>query len=171
MSSRFNLIVILGIMAVALCACGIGGPDTTTPENFAKAVVDSIKDNDYEKFESYCINKEVFISLTEQSTLSEEKKKKAIDGMEELWQNLPKMIRESYEEIREDAKKEGVEIGKIEYLNATYEIKMDQGVQTADIHVTVGYDNSKYKLKLDDCIKSKKGWIMGDEPRWRGIVK
>lgn len=171
MPARLVLITILGIMAVALCACGLGGPDTSTPENLAKVVVDSIKDNDFKKFKGYCIDKDVLLYIIEQSSWSDEKKKRSHKEMEEFLPKLSEMIRDSFDRIKESAEKDGVDLAGIKYLNATYKKRMDDNVETVDMNIIIEAGNSKYKIRIGVCVKSEKGWRIANDPRWKGKVE
>lgn len=164
-------IVILIVVAASLCACGLGGPDTSTPEKLAQAVVESIRDNDFEDYSSYFGDKKVILQLLEDSTLGEEEKQEISKEIDKVIVRLEKNKKISFEKIFEKAKADGVDLSTIKYSNATYKLKIDDGVKNADIYVIIEFGDSKYRLKLDDCAESSKGWLMFDEPSWKGAFK
>lgn len=169
MSLRAVLIVVLGFAAIALVACG--GPDTSTPENLAKLAVEAIQDNDFDKFQRLCVDKQTLYQILEDSTFSDDDKVKFKSKIDDRLPRFQKEMRESFENIRQEAKKDGVELGEIKFVNTEYKVKTRKGIQEADIYVFLEHGNSTYKLKLDDCFKSKKGWRIGDDLRWYGKAK
>ena len=139
-----------------------------TPEKFANEVFKAIKNNDLPKFSKLFPTKQVFLDTLKQSTIPEPELQKAKEGMDKKLKKTFKSIQESLVKIREKAKKDGVMWEKTIFGGVECEIKEKHQVKTSDIYLLVTFQGINYKVKLDDCMKTTKGWLMFDDPSWRG---
>jgi len=72
--------------------------------------------------------------------------------------------------------KEGKAAG-LDWTKATFsksivsQSRTEYGVKTAFVYLIIKDNGQEYKIKIDVVMKSKRGWVIRDFPRWVGKVK
>jgi len=137
--------------------------DTNTLKGFSKAVINTWKDNDIPGFTKYLLTKDKAIATLESVNLDIEKWLRKLGRIPRK-----KQINNWFYEVVDGAVEDKINIKNIQYKSIEYKIEDDHNIQYAKIAVKVLYNNVAYYIKLDGCIKTPSGWVMGDDPSWEG---
>lgn len=84
---------------------------------------------------------------------------------------MVKRFKRRFTEIIEEGEAAGIAWSKtkFEYIEGPNDDTF-MGLQADEIYVFFSYESTTYKLRLDDCYKSSRGWLMSDEPSFEGEV-
>lgn len=153
-----------------MCSC-----DTfITPEKLGTFVFEAFQKNDVEMaldFILYSADYEAVFSQADD--LSAEEKEKLIAKYNDPTriEELVNRFKDRFDEII----KEGISLG-IVWEQAQFEYIKEPSpnaehiIQAGEIYIVFSYEEKLYEIRLDDCIKTPRGWLMSDEPSFQGIV-
>lgn len=163
-----RIIMVVSFFLLSL-SCGTSIEKNDTPEQFGEMIFNTIKSNDIEKFSKYITTREDFEKILVRSSLDEEKKKKSLaEGFDKL-KGLNEELIEDFTSVRKEAEKDGIDWSKTKFLRVEHEIEKEDNTESFDIYIIFTYIGLSYKIKLDDCVKMHRGWLLADDNmRWQG---
>ena len=92
--------------------------------------------------------------------------------------NYSSELEESFSDLLSDGEEDGVDWSKVNFESVdTSDIEDADGrsrftrmnARGGDLMVTISYEGKQFEIKLDDCIYFPwRGWVIFDEPDWRG---
>ena len=158
----------------------------TAAESLGRAVFDSIKNNDFEKFKTNAVltEKEFVLWVDEienhpefiKRTQASGKSLKDVKGemkYDTAFSGGPENVKSSFLEVREAATKDGVnwETAKFLSMDTDHDLKRPW-LQKAYMMITLVDGTKKYYLNLDDAsyIKPIQSFKLFDNMRWRGTT-
>lgn len=146
----------------------------TKPEDLAHAVLDAFKSKDVDMALEYLLNEDDYKDFYSNSTLKRSEKKRLIDKQcnSDYVQERKKRFKKRFKEIIEKGEKLGIvwKNVKFESIQGPNKNKNYEGMQSDEIYVFFSYNSRTYKLTLDDCYRTSRGWLMSDEPRLHGTI-
>lgn len=141
-------------------------------DDLGRGVLNALKVKDVEKFLRFYPTKDDWqglVSLIPPETPPKEKEsvkkhtEKAIARRDVSIQKF----RGSFDEVYERGTKEGVNWETAKYVSIEYKPRVEM-VEIADIEFLFSSNNTKYRIKLDDCLNFKRGWLIRDRIFWAG---
>jgi hypothetical protein len=158
----------------------------TAAESLGRAVFDSIKNNDFEKFKTNAVltEKEFVLWVDEIANHPEFIKRMQASGKslkdvkgemkyDTAFSGGPENVKSSFLEVREAATKDGVnwETAKFLSMDTDHDLKRPW-LQKAYMMITLVDGTKKYYLNLDDAsyIKPIQSFKLFDNMRWRGTT-
>lgn len=162
---------LLLLLAAALAACAPKTPSTPPdPKAFpsvdalATAIVDALRRDDRIAFEKALATERDLAWLSKRMPLPYDDD----GGTAGVLRADREDARSSYSTVRANAIADGIDWATITVDRISYGIGTTGKVEGADVVVilkTPGQSQS-WHLHLDDCMKTKRGWILGDNMRW-----
>lgn len=140
----------------------------STLEELSASVILALKENDPQKLTDLIAKKQDFENIVTIYQGSEEDKKAILAGSEENAKLILSNTQKALPEIREKAVKAGVNWDEAKFSNADYSIKKENNLETADLSITFSYKDLSYKIQIAECIKTERGWLIFDKPKWKG---
>ena len=137
----------------------------TTPEILGEKTFDAIKNIDLETFIKFAINETDKKELLEK--IKPEEKKEAGDVMSYYMYKWKYDGDKAINDLHRIGREKGVDWKKATFEKVEYEIIEREGMQKADIYILFKSENSPYKIKLDDCRPTSRGWILIDDVTFR----
>lgn len=179
---------LLFISAVLFCfylsACGNDGEKTahektmeaqeqssiknTTLEELAASFIIAIKENDSSGIEDLLPTQEDFENIVSVYSGSEEDKKAILAGSEENSKKIRTNTMQSFTDILKKGQDAGIKWKEAAFSNTEYTVKKENNIETARLQIVLDYKGMKYKLGIDECIKTERGWLIFDKPKWKG---
>jgi len=74
----------------------------------------------------------------------------------------------AFNKIRVRGRRAGIDWNEAEYQTITSKTKERDNIESGDIYIIFSFKGVNYRIKLDDCIKTNRGWLMSDDPSWKG---
>jgi hypothetical protein len=145
-----------------------GSIKNSTLEELSASVVIALRNNDPGKLEELVPAKEDFEKIVSVYSGSEDDKKMILAGSEENSRKILANTTQAVDEIRRKGADAGINWEEATFSNAEYEVKKENNIETADLKVIVSYKDLKYKIKIAECIKTDRGWLIFDKPEWGG---
>ena len=151
-------IAVITLVALTHVACS---STHESPENLAKGFIDALKKDTADSLRTLIIN------LDDIQELKAMMKDEKLD-VNELKAKIDKDVPEIFTKIKDKASKAGLDWNKVKIVNIEKENKIKREVNYTRVNITVESDNTQYLLVLKSTIKTKRGWVISDKPRWRG---
>ena len=186
METNFTLLMMKILKPIKMLFCllfvtaftSCGNDHAENPDEMGEEVVAFLVADDADGFKDYVtISEGDYVAFYEEYMRGDEDKlseDKIKERLAEFEKDVPKIIdrvASAFDVVRKKAIADGVDWSDVEYVESEYEIRNRNGMEMADIYVTLKSNGKKYQIKLDDCKKHEDGWIMLDEMRWRGEKK
>lgn len=181
--------IFLAMTFALLVACGgkqSGGPTAESGKMLAKLVLSSMVKNDEESFENFIINGEDLVQFYSSKLKNKGSAKYPLNSedLERLKKNIKRMkdnecyvktrssyfrIKDSFARIRKKAEKAGVNWKQAQFVDVDIANKRTRyNIAHADIYLQFKSGDKSWDLKIDDVVRTKRGWVIGDKLVWRG---
>lgn len=165
---RRGLLVLAGA-AMAAIACA---PKTPRPppdvkafptvDALAEAIVDALRRDDRTTFERALATERDLAWLSKRTPLPYDDD----GGTAGVLRADREDARASWAEVRTQAAAAGVDWKAVTIDRIDYGIGTSSRVEGADVLVILRANDVLWHLRLDDCMRTKRGWILGDNMRW-----
>lgn len=134
----------------------------TTPEILGEKIFEAIRNKDVKSFRKFIINKKDANWVIKNSD-----KKTAKDNVED-YVNYKIQGWASYDEkalnqLHQEGIEKGVDWKIAKFEKVEYKAKTKYIPNQADIYIHFSSNNNSYQIKLDDCLKVGRGWIIFDD--------
>lgn len=126
-------------------------------EKLSKSVFYSIKHNDYEGVARHIISKKEAEKMLELWDVDEDRKKEAIEDIDEGLKANIADIRKGFDEIREYGANAGIVWSKTDFQEISYRIRYEDKVESAYVNVKFDYNELIYSF-VYDCKKVDDIW-------------
>lgn len=140
----------------------------TTLEELGASFILSLKENDSTMLSDLVPVREDIEQIVSIYSGSEEDKKGILAGAEENTKKISDNTNKAFSEIKTKGNKAGIKWEEAEFNNAEYSIKKENNIETADLKISFNYKDMKYKIRIAECIKTERGWLVFDKPQWKG---
>ncbi len=180
--------IFLAMTFFLLVACGgkQSGPTADSGKMLAKLVLSSMVKNDEEGFENFIINGEDLVQFYTSKLKNKGSEKYPLnpEQLELLKKDIDRMknnecyvktrssyfrIKDSFTRIRKKAEKAGVNWKQAQFVDVDIANKRTRyNIAHADIYLQFKSGDKNWDLKIDDVVKTKRGWVIGDKLVWRG---
>lgn len=142
----------------------------STLEEVGASIIISLKENDSTILSELVPTKEDVIQIVSVYTGSEADKKSILAGADANTQKITANTNKAFSEIRKKGNKAGVKWDEIIFINSEYDIKKENNIEIADLKISFNDKDGVYKIRIAECIKTERGWLIFDKPQWRGRV-
>lgn len=140
----------------------------STLEELSASVILAIKENHPDLLADVIATRTDIENILSIYQGTEEEKKEILAGSEENAKNILANTQQALPEIRAKAEKAGVMWEEAKFSNAEYKTKKENNIETADLLITFSFKDLNYKIQIAECIKTKRGWLIFDKPKWKG---
>lgn len=160
----------LGCVAALLpAACGpkapVAPPDAKaypTVDALAEAIVDALRRDDRTSFERALATERDLAWLSRRMPLPYDED----GGTAGVLRGDREDARASFADVRTRAIAAGVDWTTVTIDRISYGIGTSSKVQGADVLVILRANEALWHLRLDDCMRTRRGWILADNMRW-----
>lgn len=168
-----NLFYFLFLSTFILTSCG----GEKTEEDLANEVFQTFLDDNPRAFKKLYVTQMDIENMLEESNIPDEMKndyRKMLRGKTAFWRTISKL---AFRNVRIRAFEHGVnwqnaEITKItseesgfQFFSIERDLVTKYGLQVKDIHIEFVSDKDTFNMKLDDCVKTSRGWALSEEVR------
>ena len=140
--------------------CSPSNKENNTPEELGKTIYKAFLNNNIEEYKKYIMTAEDFIKLLDSSSYSEKKKAKYIIKYNEDIPVMYKQIVNDFTLVRDEAKNNMIDWGKIEFDKIEYKDGKTTYMQYAYINLIFNFKGTKYFIRLNDCLNTERGWLI-----------
>ncbi len=130
-----------------------------TPEVLGESVFEAIRNKDLTSFRKFIINKKDETWFLKTTT----DKKNAKDYIEHKIQGWASHDEKVLNQLHEEGKEKGVDWKIAKFEKVEYEVHTKHEPNKADIYIHFSSGNNPYQIKLDDCLKMGRGWVIFDD--------
>ena len=155
------------LCCASLLTLGCGGSHKT-PEDLGETVLDTLKDEDFDNFEKFVATPSDLKWIIEKSDREDSWKEKELKELDDFGKRALEVNKENFERTLKAGEEAGIKWSKVKFVDVDYDIEKERGIESADIIIVLEYKESKYRVKIDDCLKTKRGWVTTDGLRWKG---
>jgi len=161
----FALFVAFGATLFASC-----GPKIDTPENLGKSLIEALSSQDQEAYAKLVITKEEMLSLIDEAakTQLDESAKMGLEEMKtdvqgSFDEKVAKAIKETYDSINKDAKKENINWEEVEFVSAEItETKDPFNFKAVDININFKTETATNLHLNIDALQVEGEWKIVD---------
>lgn len=143
-------------------------PANTTLENLSASFLIALKENNYNAIEQFLPLKEDIGKIVTIYEGTEKEKKEILAGAEENAKKIRENTHKSFEEILKKGIDAGINWQESIFSNAEYILKKENNIETAALAIIFNYKGLRYKITIEECIHTEKGWLIFDKPKWNG---
>lgn len=170
-----KIIYFFFVSAFLFSSCG----GEKTEEDLAHEVFQAFLDDNARAFKKLYVNQMDIENMLEESSIPTDMKndyRQLLRGKTAFWRTISKI---AFRGVRMRAFEKGVnwqnaEITKITSSESGFEffalernLVQKYGLQVKDIHIEFVSDKDTFDMKLDDCVKTPRGWALSEEVRIR----
>lgn len=141
-----------------------------SPEALGRAVLEALKSGDYTSFADLMLTMQDAESLFESNhrAVTEEMRRYVLKEFGPKIKEMIQATREGWDAVRLKAKQAGIVWSATSYARVEFKMKRVDNVDTADIYLVFEHGAVDYKIKLDDCLKTPRGWRVRAAMIWKG---
>lgn len=141
----------------------------SVPEELGLVIFISLKTDDFTEFSKYIAGKDdMKWIITRKNFSSEEKKKAALDLLDDYEYTLKKDAKESFKNTLQKGIDNQIMWEETVYDKIDFNISTEEGLKYTDITIYFTFNKKKYKIYTEGCMKTDKGWKMFDKLKWGG---
>lgn len=141
---------------------------SSTVQELGEAFFLTVKNNDKTLIETSLPSKQDVIDIMGGFKGSEKQKKDILKRSEDNTKQIRRNSISSIKEIINKGKKNGIDWSQCSYSNSILKVKKENNIEFASLLIHFQYNNQTYSLKIPECIKSERGWLIFDKPKWIG---
>jgi len=142
--------------------------ENSTLEELGASIILALKENDSTMLSDLVPVREDVEQIVSIYTGSEEDKKGILAGADENTKKIAANTNKAFSEIRAKGDKAGIKWEEVVFSNSEYSTKKENNIETADLKISFTYKDMKYKVRIAECIKTERGWLIFDKPQWKG---
>ncbi|MBN4073150.1 hypothetical protein JYT74_03805 [Crocinitomix catalasitica] len=143
-------------------------PQNSTLELLGSTFINALKENKYEYLETFLPNVDDFKEIVNLYEGSDEEKKDILVDSEENSTKIQENTAEAFEKILEKGTADGITWEEVSFKEAAYNLNPENNVEYADVTISLNYGTLEYKIFISECIKTSRGWLIFDKPKWQG---
>lgn len=136
-----------------------------TPEVLGKNVLQALRKRDIDHFMNFVVKQKYLEELIE--VVPQHSKRQIKDGIQKLPEIL-ESIRKTFLSTSERGIENRIKWELTKFESVKYNVDKDNEIEEADIYMIFSYKGICYKIQIDDCIKTKRGWLNTDGISWSG---
>ena len=185
-------LILLSFLFFVLTVPGCGTedkPGARSSARLAKEVLASLVSNDREHFSGFVFDQGDMTHYYTQKLKKLQKRKQGITerdllGTKKVLQRVKSdrcyaryrgrfyKILESFSHVRRKAKKAGVSWVNAKFDSVDYgNFREKYGMKMSDLYLHFFSQGKKWKIKINDAIKTDRGWVLKGKLKWRGQYK
>lgn len=160
---KLNISIISVFIILLLLSCG--GPKLKTVEDFGNTVFKAFQTNDMKLYEKCLLTEGDLEYLIKKMKISDDSAKQ----LRENYKNEYLIeVKKNFVEQRQKAENEKVDFNSLKVVNIEYEIRKNMGSEDCDVKIYLESKDNNYLLEINDGVKVKKNWKIGEQIRWQG---
>ena len=147
--------------------------DTSTPEDLARATLDTLIDDDRKKFESFMVpgEKELrgFIqeNMPEDTEDERKYKEREIERLPRRYPEITERLLKSWDRLRDEGEEDNVVWKYAKFESAEFEIREREGLKTTDIICLFSYNRKTYRFEIENTILFNGRWLTLDSVEYQ----
>lgn len=138
----------------------------TTLEELGASVIFALKENDSTLLSDLLPEREDVEQLMVVYAGAENEKNNIVDKSEENTYKIRDNTYKAFSKIREKGNQNGINWEEVVFSNAEYTTKKENNIETTDLKILFSYNDTQYTIRIAECIKTTRGWLIFDKPQW-----
>lgn len=141
---------------------------SSTVQELGESFFLAVKNDDKTLIETSLPSQQHVIDIMGGFNGSEKEKKDILKRSEDNTKLIRRNSINSIQEIINKGKKNGIDWSQCSYSNSILKVKKENNIEFASLLIHFQYNSQTYSLKIPECIKSERGWLIFDKPKWVG---
>ena len=158
--------IFLGALSIILLATNsCDSLDPSSPESLAENIVNSIKENDIEKFVSNYANYDDHVDFLKNRNLSKRAEDKLMEGINRYKNKYEKNPRSNFNFIMFHLKEDSINASELEIKDIKVESHIDS-FELENWHIVITFKNYNRSLTITQCSKYGRGILCDQDVKW-----
>ena len=145
----------------------INTPTNATLENLSTSLINALKENHYSIIEDMLPLKEDVENIVADYEGTQKEKEEILAGADENVKKISENTRIAFDDILKKGTEAGIIWTEVTFSNAEYATKKENNIEIAVVTIIFEHKTAIHKIKIEECIKTKKGWLIFDKPKWQ----
>ncbi len=144
----------------------LSSPANSTLEELGASFVLAVKKSDPNTILEFLPTKEDVENILLSFGGTEKEKKGILAKSEENTKTIKENTFKSVVEIFNKGKEAGINWEETSFSGIEQKTETENKTETANVIIKINYKNIIYKIRISECIKTTKGWLIFDKPYW-----
>lgn len=137
-------------------------------ESFGKAVYNALKANNYDKMKPFLpTTKDIEylrdFEIKNDPSMKNRKKANLLAKLKKLQNNKIEKSKKSFDKIIKKVEDKGIIWKDVKFQKSTFKKDKKKDLEQGDIYIFLNYLGAEYIIEMTNCMKVKRGWIIGDK--------
>lgn len=166
MRRALTVIALVAFVGLGLSACAAGAP--VDPEALGRRVLALLQADDFDGFAELALGQADYEAVMARATFKDEERRAMMaERGARIVTEAAANARTGWDKVRQKAAKVGIEWSETSFVRVESKVGVRDGIASGDIFVVIVFRGTEYKIKLDDCLKADRGWVLIDDMRLR----
>jgi hypothetical protein len=139
-----------------------------TPDDLGASFLMAVKNNDSKYVEAFLPSVADVAEIMNSYEGNEEEKKQILNNSDKNTKDIRRNALRSIDEIRSKGNKNGIEWKEVAFSTSELNTRKENNIEFAKLTIYFNSGSNLYKLEIPECIKSDRGWLIFDKPKWIG---
>lgn len=182
LTMKKRILQIFGLVSFLMClpACSGGTKEdkvalinsseasNETPDELGDSFLMAVKNSDSKYIEAFLPSASDVNEIMNSYEGNEEEKKEIVDHSGKNTKEIQQNVLRSLAEIRAKGDKNGIEWKEVTFSTSELNTRKENNIEFAKLTIYFKAGTSLYKMIIPECIKSNRGWLIFDKPKWVG---
>lgn len=139
-----------------------------TPDDLGASFLMAVKNNDTKYIETFFPSVADVAEIMNDYEGNEEEKKQILNNSDKNTKDIRRNALHSIEEIKIKGSKNEIEWKEAAFSTSELSTRKENNIEFAKLTIYFNSGSNLYKLEIPECIKSDRGWLIFDKPKWVG---
>lgn len=139
-----------------------------TPDDLGTSFLLAIKNNDPKYMETFLPSVSDVSEIMNDYEGAEEEKKQILNSSEKNTKDIRRNALHSIEEIKNKGSKNVIDWREVTFSTSELMTRKENNIEFAKLTIYFNSGSNLYKMEIPECIKSNRGWLIFDKPKWIG---
>ena len=138
-----------------------------TPDDLGASFLMAVKHNDAKYIETFLPSVADVAEIMNDYEGNKEEKKQILNNSDKNTKDIRRNTIHSIEEVRSKGNKNGIEWKDAAFSTSELSTRKENNIEFAKLIIYFKSGNL-FKMEIPECIKSDRGWLIFDKPKWIG---
>ncbi len=139
-----------------------------TPDDLGASFLMAVKNNDSKYIETFFPSVADVAEIMNSYEGNEEEKKQILNNSDKNTKDIRRNALHSIEEIKNKGSKNAIDWKDVAFSTSELSTRKENNIEFAKLVIYFNSGSSLYKMEIPECIKSDRGWLIFDKPKWIG---
>lgn len=139
-----------------------------TPDDLGASFLMAIKKNDSKYIATFLPAVADVSEIMNEYDGNEAEKKEILNNSDKNTKDIRRNALHSIDEIRNKGNKNGIEWRDVIFSTSELSTRKENNIEFAKLTIYFNSGTNLFKLEIPECIKSDRGWLIFDKPKWIG---